>query len=47
MPGNRALEHIRLDMDDVIREVEQNGFKLSSKQEWVPKQVYLAIFVKK
>jgi ubiquinone/menaquinone biosynthesis C-methylase UbiE len=47
MPGNRAMEHIRLDMDDVIREVEQNGFALSSKQEWVPKEVYMAIFVKK
>jgi ubiquinone/menaquinone biosynthesis C-methylase UbiE len=47
MPGNRALEHIRLDMDDVIREVEQNGFKLSSKHEWIPKEVYMAIFVKK
>lgn len=47
MPGNRALEHIRLDMDDVIREVEENGFKLSSKHEWIPKEVYMAIFVKK
>ncbi len=47
MPGNRALEHIRLDMDDVIREVEQNGFKLSSKHEWIPKEVYMAVFVKK
>ncbi|HEV2689434.1 MAG TPA: methyltransferase domain-containing protein [Bryobacteraceae bacterium] len=47
MPGGRAMEHIRLDMDDVIKEVEQNGFTLSSKQEWVPKQAYMAIFVKK
>jgi len=47
MPGNRALEHIRLDMDDVIREVEENGFKLSSKHEWIPKEVYMAIFVNK
>ena len=47
MPGNRALEHIRLDMDEVIREVEQNGFRLASKHEWIPKEVYMAIFVKK
>ena len=47
MPGGRAMEHIRLDMDDVIKEVEENGFRLSSKQEWVPKEAYMAIFVKK
>ena len=28
MPGGRALEHIRLDEDDVIKEVEANGFQL-------------------
>ena len=47
MPGGRAMEHIRLDEDDVIREVEQNGFKLAFKQELVPKQMYLAVFAKK
>ena len=47
MPGGRAMEHIRLDMDDVIKEVEENGFRLSSKQEWVRKEAYMAIFVKK
>jgi ubiquinone/menaquinone biosynthesis C-methylase UbiE len=47
MPGGRAMEHIRLDQDDVIREVEQNGFRLAFKQELVPKQMYLAVFVKK
>lgn len=47
MPGGRAMEHIRLDEDDVIREVEKNGFKLAFKQELVPKQMYLAVFVKK
>jgi ubiquinone/menaquinone biosynthesis C-methylase UbiE len=47
MPNGRALEHIRLDVDDVIREVEANGFKLASQHEHVPKQTYMAIFVKK
>ena len=47
MPGGRAMEHIRLDEDDVIHEVEANGFRLSSKRELIPKTQYLAIFVKK
>src|SRR5262249_1150832 len=47
MPNGRALQHIRLDEDDVIREVEANGFKLESKHEHVPKSVYMAIFAKK
>jgi predicted methyltransferase len=47
MAGGRAMEHIRLDQDDVILEVEANGFKLASKQELIEKQMYMAIFVKK
>lgn len=47
MPGGRAMEHIRLDEADVIREVESNGFKLASKHELVPKSMYVAVFVKK
>lgn len=47
MPGGRAMEHIRLDEDDVIHEVEASGFRLASKQELLPKSQYLAIFVKK
>jgi ubiquinone/menaquinone biosynthesis C-methylase UbiE len=47
MPGGRAMEHIRLDVDDVIHEVEANGFKLSSQRELIPKTQYLAVFVKK
>jgi ubiquinone/menaquinone biosynthesis C-methylase UbiE len=47
MPGGRAMQHIRLDEDDVIKEVESSGFKLASKHELVPKQMYMAIFVKK
>ena len=50
MPGadpNRPLEHIRLDQDDLIKEVEANGFRLISKRDLVPKSQYLAIFEKK
>jgi len=45
--ANRALEHIRLDQDDLIKEVEANGFRLVSKSDLVPKSQYLAIFQKK
>jgi len=47
MPGGRAMEHIRLDEDEVIKEVEANGFTLSTKKELIPKTQYVAIFVKK
>ena len=50
MPGgdpNRAVEHIRLDQDDMIREVEANGFRLVSKRDLVPKSQYIAVFEKK
>lgn len=47
MPGGRAMEHIRLDEDDVIKEVEANGFKLVSQHEHLPKTQYIAIFEKK
>jgi ubiquinone/menaquinone biosynthesis C-methylase UbiE len=46
MPGGRALQHIRLDEDDVIREVEEHGFKLVSQHEHIPKSQYMAIFEK-
>ena len=50
MPGgdpNRAMEHIRLDQDDLIKEVEANGFRLVSKRDLVPKSQYIAVFEKK
>lgn len=47
MPNGRALEHIRLDEEDVIAEVEANGFRLTSKKELIPKKQYIAVFVKK
>jgi SAM-dependent methyltransferase len=50
MPGGdpgRAVQHIRLDQDDLIKEVEANGFRLVSKRDLVPKSQYIAVFVKK
>jgi len=44
---DRALEHIRLDQDDLIAEVETNGYRLVSKHDLVPKSQYIAIFEKK
>src|SRR5262249_17369687 len=33
MTNGRALEHIRLDAPDVIKEIESNGFRLESQRE--------------
>ena len=45
-PG-RAIEHIRLDENDLIREVVANGFKVIDQHELVPKSQYIVTFVKK
>jgi len=42
--GDRALEHIRLDLDDVIKEVEESGFHLISKRDWIPGSQYIIVF---
>src|SRR5271170_7312492 len=50
MPGgdpDRAVEHIRLDQDDLVKEVEANGFRLILKRDLVPKSQYIAIFARK
>lgn len=47
MPGGRAMEHIRLDRDDVIFEVESNGFRLLSKTDHIPNSQYMVVFEKK
>lgn len=44
---DRPLQHIRLDEDDLIREVIMNGFKVSDKHELVPKSQYIVTFIKK
>lgn len=46
MPGGNALEHIRLDKPDLIREVEANHFKLLSAHDHIPHSQYMAIFEK-
>jgi SAM-dependent methyltransferase len=38
--------HIRLDREDVIKEVEGNGFRLLSKGDHIPGSQYIAIFEK-
>jgi len=43
MPGGRALTHIRLDMPDVIKEIEANHFHLIAEKEHVPDSQYMLI----
>ena len=45
--GDRAVTHIRLDQDDLINEVEANGFHLVSKHDHVPGSQYMAVFEKR
>ncbi|MBM3724016.1 MAG: class I SAM-dependent methyltransferase [Acidobacteria bacterium] len=44
MPNGRALEHIRIDAPEVVREVEANGFKLVRRTDHIPGSQYLAVF---
>src|SRR5436190_18804134 len=44
---DRALTHIRLDADDVMKEVEAGGFRLLSRREQIPNSQYVAIFERK
>jgi len=44
--GDRALTHIRLDKEDVIREVERSGFRLVSSHDQIPGRQYVAVFEK-
>lgn len=39
-----AVEHVRLDMDDVIKEVEAHGFELVRKREHVPGSQWMGFF---
>jgi predicted methyltransferase len=43
MPGGRALTHIRLDMPDVIKEVEANHFHLVEERERIRDVQYMLI----
>lgn len=44
---NFAVQHIRLDQADLIREVENNGFRLVSKRDLIPNSQYITVFEKK
>jgi predicted methyltransferase len=46
MPNNRALTHIRLDMADVIKEIEANHFHLLSEKEHIPDSQYMLVLRK-
>jgi ubiquinone/menaquinone biosynthesis C-methylase UbiE len=46
MPNGRAMEHIRLDKPDVIKEVEANGFHLLSEREQIKDSQYMLTFVR-
>jgi ubiquinone/menaquinone biosynthesis C-methylase UbiE len=43
MPNGRALNHIRLNKPDVIKEIEANRFRLASEREHVPGSQYMLI----
>ena len=46
MAGGRALTHIRLDMPDVIKEIEANHFHLIAEKEHIPDSQYMLILRK-
>jgi len=46
MSGGRALTHIRLDMPDVIKEVEANHFHLLMEKEHIKNVQYMLILEK-
>ncbi len=46
MNGN-AMQHIRLDAEDAIKEIEANGFRLVARNEHPPADQWVAIFRKK
>ncbi len=47
MPNNRAMTHIRLDMPDVIKEIEANHFHLISEKETIKNVQYMLVLEKK
>jgi len=46
MPGGRAVTHIRVDMPDVIKEIESNRFHLLSEKEHIPNSQYMLVLRK-
>ena len=46
MPNGRALQHIRLSADDVVKEVESNGWRLITRREHAPGRLWVGIFTR-
>jgi len=46
MANGRALEHIRLSVDDSIKEIESAGWRLVSRKDFIPRVQWMAIFQK-
>ncbi len=46
MPNGRAMTHIRLDMPDVIKEIEANHFHLVMEKETIPHSQYMLVLEK-
>jgi predicted methyltransferase len=46
MPNGRAITHIRLDMPDVIKEIESNHFHLVMEKETIPHSQYMLVLEK-
>ncbi len=44
MPGGDAVNHIRLDIDDAVKEIEAEGFRALSRKEHIPQSQYLVLF---
>jgi ubiquinone/menaquinone biosynthesis C-methylase UbiE len=44
MPNGGAMQHIRLDKPDVIKEIEANHFRLLSEHDHIKDSQYMAIF---
>jgi predicted methyltransferase len=44
MPGGDALKHIRLDEPDLVREIQQNGFRKVSEHEHIKDSQYMVVF---
>ncbi len=47
MPGNNAVDHIRIDESELIKEVEANGFHFVSRREQIKDSQYMAVFEKR
>ena len=46
MPNGRAMTHIRLDMPDVIKEIEANQFHLVMEKETIKNIQYMLVLEK-